>query len=106
MVRGRHWASFAPLALLAVGGCLATKGDIALLQEQLRSMQSTIAQGDSARRSQLDATAQLILRTSDSLRILSDSLRSLGGRVNTFQAKTTGELYNIGQQLIAVQELI
>ena len=41
--------SLAPLAALAVAGCMASKSDIALLQTDLQTMRTESARGDSAR---------------------------------------------------------
>lgn len=94
----RRWTIVTPAVLLAAGGCLASKGDIRLLQDQLASMQSTQALADSARKVQAESTLALIARTNDSVHTL--SARMLG-----FQARTSSDLYDMGRQLITIQEL-
>lgn len=93
------WPLIAPAVLVAAGGCLASKGDIRLLQDQLLSMQSTQARSDSLRRMQTDSALQLLARAGD-------SLRALSSRFGSYQAKTAGDLYNVNRQLITVQELL
>ncbi len=96
--RWNRWTLITPAVLVAAGGCLASKGDIRLLQDQLTSMQSRQVYADSLRRLQVDSVLRLLARAND-------SLRSLDGRFAAFQAKTTGDLYSINQQLLTVQEL-
>ncbi len=96
--RWSRWALITPAVLIAAGGCLASKGDIRLLQDQLTSMQSRQTYADSLQRMQVDSALRLLARATD-------SLRSLDARFAAFQAKTTGDLYDINRQLITVQEL-
>ncbi len=96
--RWSRWALITPAVLIAAGGCLASKGDIRLLQDQLTSMQSRQTYADSLQRMQVDSALRLLARATD-------SLRSLDTRFAAFQAKTTGDLYDINRQLITVQEL-
>lgn len=46
-----------PLAALSVTGCLATKGDIRLLQDELRATRAAVARSDSAHRKDTDSLA-------------------------------------------------
>jgi tol-pal system protein YbgF len=87
-----------PVVLLAAGGCLASKSDIRLLQDQLASMQSLQGRADSLRHLQADSTLRLIALSNDSIRVLSSHLAN-------FQAQTSGDLYDMGRQLITIQEL-
>jgi tol-pal system protein YbgF len=93
-----NWRYLAPAAALAAAGCLASKGDIQLLQDEMRSMRAMQARTDSARRVQADSALLFIRRTSDSLRTLSQ-------RLGSFQASVTGDLRSLNDQLITVQEL-
>lgn len=96
--RIRRWTSLTPAVLLAAGGCLASKGDIRLLQDQLASMQSTQARADSLRRVQTDSVLALVAQAND-------SVHNLSSRFLNFQAKTSSDLYDMGRQLITIQEL-
>ncbi|HEY7234723.1 MAG TPA: tetratricopeptide repeat protein [Gemmatimonadaceae bacterium] len=91
----------APLsAVLAASttACLASKGDVRVLQDELRALRSSIAQSDTARRAQADTAFMLITRANDSLRIFST-------RFAAFQANVTGGMYDMNRQLLQIQEL-
>jgi tol-pal system protein YbgF len=89
---------FPSAAILAAGGCFATREDVRLLQTQLQAYQTQTAQADSARRAQLD-------RVIEQLGLVTDSLGDLGARVEKFQGDVEGSVYSMGQQLIQIQEL-
>lgn len=94
-----------PLALVsrclfvavAAAGC-ATKGDMRILQDELRALRSSIARSDTVQRAKTDSAMMLIARANDSLRFLSN-------RFATFQANVNGGLYDMGRQLLQIQEL-
>ena len=92
------WKAVAPVAALAVTGCLASKSDIVLLQDEIRTLRAMQARSDTARRAATDSALMFTLRASDSLRALSQ-------RFGAFQANVGGELFEIGRQLITIQEL-
>lgn len=94
----RRWLYLAPVAALAATGCLAGKGDIVLLQDEIRALRAMQARADTARRAQADSAILLINRTND-------SLRALAQRFGAFQANVGGELFEMGKQLITIQEL-
>lgn len=93
----------AVLALVwpAVGACVATRGDIRLLQDEMRALRGSVAAADTARRAQADSILLTMARANDSLRALSARV----ARVQTVQADATGTLYDLGRQLITIQEL-
>jgi len=93
-----RWRILAPVAAFAVTGCLASKGDIVLLQDEIRTLRAMQARSDTARRSVADSNVMLAARANDSLRALSQ-------RFSAFQAHVGSELFEIGRQLITVQEL-
>jgi len=93
-------------ALLAVGGpvlggCLASKGDVRLLQDEMRALRSSVAAADTARSAQADSLLRTVARANDSLRALGARVARLQGA----QADATGTLYELGRQLITIQEL-
>lgn len=94
----RRWQYLAPVVALAATGCLAGKGDIVLLQDEIRALRAMQARADTARRAQADSAILLINRTND-------SLRALAQRFGAFQANVGGELFEMGKQLITIQEL-
>ena len=102
----RRWTSALPVVLLAAGGCLASKSDIRLLQDELRVSRSQAAAGDSAilraeeaRRLQVAALSAMIDR-------MNDSLRTLASRFSAFQANANGEFDAMGRQMVQVQALL
>jgi tol-pal system protein YbgF len=97
---------FAPVVLLATGACVATKGDIRLLQDEMRATRSMIARADSTalqreqiRRAEAEVTAASIARAADSLRVLSQ-------RLANFQSLTSGQIDQIANDLIRTQALL
>lgn len=90
--------ALAPVVALAATGCLASKGDILLLQDEIRALRAMQARADTARRAQADSALLAIRRTQDSLRALTQ-------RFGSFQATVAGELFEMGKQLITIQEL-
>jgi tol-pal system protein YbgF len=92
----------APVAALAAAGCMASKSDIVLLRDEIRTLRSMQARNDSARRIQADSAR---IATLAALTRTQDSLRALAVRFAAFQANVNGEFYEIGKQLITVQEL-
>ena len=91
----------APLSVVLAASttaCLASKGDMRILQDEMRALRSSVAQTDTARRAQADTAFMLITRANDSLRIFST-------RFAAFQAHVTGGMYDMNRQLLQIQEL-
>lgn len=95
-MRGLQW--LAPVAALAATGCIASKQDIALLQDEIRTLRAMQLREDTSRRRQADSALMLLRRTND-------SLRALAQRFGAFQATVGGEFFEMGKQLITIQEL-
>jgi tol-pal system protein YbgF len=96
MIRGVR--CLLPLALLATGACFATREDVQALHADVQSLRSDNARSDSARRAALD-------RVVTSMNIVRDSLGLLSARVFKMQGDVRGDLYNVGQQLLQIQQL-
>jgi tol-pal system protein YbgF len=94
----KGWLTLAPVAALAVTGCMASKSDIRLLQDEIRTLRAMQGRADTARKTQTDSAIALIHKTNDSLRVLAL-------RLSSFQATVGGELFEMGKQLITIQEL-
>ena len=90
--------SLAPIAALAVAGCLASKTDIQLLQTDLQTMRTESARGDSARRAQMEQVLAQVIRSNDSIRIVSARLAKL-------QADVQNDHYEMNRQILTLQEL-
>lgn len=105
----RTWrvvAILTPVVLSGMTGCLASKGDIRLLQDELRVTRAQVATGDSAilradaaRQAQFASLAATLDRVNDSLRVLT-------ARFAMFQANATGEFDAMGKQIVQVQALL
>lgn len=87
-----------PLALLATGACFATREDVQALHTDVQTLRADNARSDSARRAALDGVVA-------SMNIVRDSLGLLSTRVVKMQGDVRGDLYNVGQQLLQIQEL-
>jgi tol-pal system protein YbgF len=85
------------LALLSTG-CLASKNDMRILQDEMRALRTSVARADSARKWQADSAARLIARAND-------SLRAFSSRFATFQGNVSGTMFEMGRQLVTIQEL-
>jgi TolA-binding protein len=105
-----------PLAILGVTGCLATKGDIRLLQDELRATRSAVARSDSAHRRTSDSLAAAVnaLRTSQtrgdqalqqSQQQTTDAAKALTARVGSLELTTKEKFRSIDDELSQVQEL-
>jgi tol-pal system protein YbgF len=92
------WTALGLLAIVSLAGCMASKTDVRILQDELRALRSSVTQADTAQRTRADSAMALIARANDSLRFLST-------RLSAFQASVNGELYDMGRQLITIQEL-
>ncbi|MFL5576531.1 MAG: tol-pal system protein YbgF [Gemmatimonadaceae bacterium] len=95
----RGWRiTLAPAVLLAAGACFATRSDVQILQSDLGTLRAEQSRRDSLRAAQLDQVVA-------TLGGVTDSLHAISGRFGSFQADVKGDLYNMGQQLITIQEL-
>jgi tol-pal system protein YbgF len=97
-----RWTTFAPVVLLATSACVATKGDIRLLQDEMRATRAMIARADSValqreqiRRAEAEVATAAIGRTGDSLRAVSQ-------RLAVFQATTSGQIDQVANDLIRI----
>jgi tol-pal system protein YbgF len=87
-----------PALGLLVGGCLASKSDVILLQSQLRSMQTSAARADSARQAQLTTVLGQVMQSND-------SVRAVSARLAKMQASVATDHYEMGRQILQIQEL-
>jgi tol-pal system protein YbgF len=87
-----------PLALLATGACFATREDVQALHTDVQTLRADNARSDSARRAALDGVVA-------SMNIVRDSLGLLSTRVVKMQGDVRGDLYDVGQQLLQIQQL-
>jgi tol-pal system protein YbgF len=96
MRRSLRW--LAPVAFLATGACFATQEDMQALQKDVVAMRAASNISDSLTQVKLTEVIAALAGVHDSLVLLS-------GRMSKMQGDVAADLYNMGQQLIAVQEL-
>jgi len=94
----KGWSLLVPVAAFAATGCMASKSDIRLLQDEIHTLRAMQSRADTSRKTQTDSALMMIGRTND-------SLRALAQRFGAFQATVGGELFEMGKQLITIQEL-
>ena len=89
----------APVALaLATGACFATRNDVRILQDDITKFRASQQTADSARVAQLAQVAT-------TLGEVNDSLRATSARMARWQANAHGDIRNIQEQLVQIQEL-
>jgi tol-pal system protein YbgF len=82
---------------LALAGC-ATKGDVQMVQGEVSLLKAEMARRDSSRAAQLQQVIQLQQQVMDSLGATRKTVAQIKGDVQ-------GDLYNVQQQLVQLQEL-
>lgn len=101
-----RWASVTPVLLLVASGCLASKSDIRLLQDELRMNRTLLARSDSASaRADADRRAQ-IEAVSEAVGQATDSLRALSARTALFQINTRSQFEEVVRELTTAQALL
>jgi len=88
-----------PVALaLATGACFATRSDVRILQDDITKFRASQQAADSARAAQL-------AQVTATLGQVNDSLRATSARMARWQANAQGDIRNIQEQLVQIQEL-
>lgn len=90
--------TLAPAAALLLGGCLASKQDVFQIQSQLSRMQAASARADSARTAQMTLVLNQLIQSND-------SMRAVGGRLAKLQSTVSTDHYEMGRQILQIQEL-
>lgn len=88
----------APVALVAAGACFATQSDVRVLQTDVQTLRAERARQDSVMQQRFEELMA-------SLRTTNDSVRSLANRVTRLQGDVRGDLFQMNQQLLQIQEL-
>lgn len=88
----------APVAFVATGACFATQSDVRVLQTDVQTLRAERARQDSVMQQRFDALMA-------SLQVTNDSVRSLATRVTRLQGDVRGDLFQMNQQLLQIQEL-
>lgn len=104
------------LLALSVTGCFATKGDMRLLQEELRATRASVARSDSAHRRTSDSLAAALanlasvqtLATRDARQAqqkTSDDLKALAARVTSSDLNTREQLKSLNDDVDQLREI-
>ena len=95
------------VALLFVAtGCVASKGDIRLLQDELRATRQQLALGDTSILRADDARRNQIAQLSTKLDRTTDTLRAVANRLATLSANINGSFEQIQQQVTQMQAML
>jgi tol-pal system protein YbgF len=94
----RRWFVLAPVVALSTGACFATREDVRALHLDLQETQAERMRSDSLMREQIQTILGAVTAVNDSVELLST-------RLTSFQGTVRGELFEIGQQLVTIQEL-
>ena len=94
----RRWYTLVPVVVLTTGACFATREDVRALHLDLQETRAERARADSAMREQIGQVLTSVTAVNDSVELLST-------RLTSFQGAVRGELFEIGQQLVSIQEL-
>jgi tol-pal system protein YbgF len=95
----------AVLSVLSTG-CLASKGDIRLIQDELRVNRSQLGMVDTSITRGNQQLRQQIAALSSTIDRMNDSLRVLAARFAAFQATANGEFDAIGRQMVAMNSTL
>src|SRR5215471_12798217 len=102
----RRIALVLPLVAVAASGCLATKGDIRLLQDEMRATRAQVVVVDTAVLRSSGQLRQQLVALSTEIARLSDSVRAQAARLASLQATTNGELNTMNGQIVQMQALL
>lgn len=98
--RGRRvWRVLPLVALLATGGCFATRNDVRIVQSDVASLRTELLRNDVQQ-------AEALTRATKLIATLSDSLARLSTRTVSLQGDVRGEMRGIKEQLLQVQTLL
>ena len=88
----------APVALMTTGACFATQSDVRVLQTDVQTLRAERHRQDSLMLQRFDELMA-------SLRTTNDTVRALAGRLTRLQGDVRGDLFQMNQQLLQIQEL-
>ncbi len=91
----------APAAVLAVGACFATRGDVRVLQNDIGTLQAAAARAAHADTLQSQQLRQIVRALGD----VADSLRLATVTLHRFQGDVSMSMHGVEQQLLTIQEL-
>ncbi|MBL0940790.1 MAG: tol-pal system protein YbgF [Gemmatimonadaceae bacterium] len=95
----RVWRLIPLVALVATGGCFATRGDVRIIQNDILSLRAELL------RKQVEHQ-EALLQTQRILQVASDSLAKVSARTVGIQGDVKGEMRAVREQLLQVQTLL
>jgi len=95
----RVWRMIPLVALVATGGCFATRGDVRIIQNDILALRAEVL-----RKQQEHMEA--LLQTQRLLQVASDSLSRVSARTVGIQGDVRGEFRAVREQLLQVQTLL
>ena len=95
----RVWRMIPLVALMATGGCFATRGDVRIIQNDILALRAEVL-----RKQQEHMEA--LLQTQRLLQVASDSLSRVSARTVGIQGDVRGEFRAVREQLLQVQTLL
>lgn len=98
-LRSRVWRLVPLVALVATGGCFATRGDVRIVQSDISSLRAEILKNQLEQRDALTQTMKM-------LQVASDSLSKVSARTVSIQGDVRGEMRAIREQMLQVQTLL
>lgn len=98
-LRRRVWRLSPLVALVATGGCFATRNDVRIVQTDVASLRGEMLKNDAALRDQLTQAIKM-------LAVANDSLSRISARTVGTQGDVRGEMRAVRDQLSQVQTLV
>ncbi len=95
----RVWRMMPFVALIATGGCFATRGDVRIIQGDIASLRTELLANQVAQRDALTQTLAM-------LQSASDSLARVSTRMVSMQGDFRGEMRAVREQFLQVQTLL
>lgn len=95
----RVWRMLPLVALVATGGCFATRNDVRIVQSDVASLRTELLKNDVAQREQVAQALKL-------LAVVTDSVNRLSARAVSTQGDLRGEFRAIREQLYQIQTLM
>jgi tol-pal system protein YbgF len=95
----RVWRIVPLVALVATGGCFATRGDVRILQGDIAATRAELL------KNQLDQQ-EALLQTQRLLQVASDSLTRVSARTVSIQGDVRGDMRAVREQLLQIQTLL
>jgi tol-pal system protein YbgF len=95
----RVWRLVPLVALVATGGCFATRGDVRIVQTDIASLRAELLRNQQEQKDALTQTLRL-------LQVASDSLARVSARTVGIQGDVRGEMRAVREQLLQVQTLL